>query len=137
VLDGEVEGNGATHAEPEDVGLGDVQLPEQAHHIGGQGGTGQRPVDVPGPSVPLEVGRDNLASRRQARDQLAELQVDVEQPAMQQQQREAARAVDLVVHLETVHRGIAGLRCGLGVSHDASLPLAPTPVKRARVHRCR
>ncbi len=75
-------------------------MPEQAHHIGCQVGTGERPVDVTGPSVPLEVGGDDPASRRQARDQLAELQVDVEQPAMQQQQRRyAARAVDLVVHL--------------------------------------
>jgi hypothetical protein len=137
VLDGEVEGDGATHAVPEDVGLRDVQVPQQAHHVGGQVRTGERPVDVTGPSVALEVGGDDLAGRRQAGDQLAELQVDVEQPAMQQQQRDAARAVDLVVHLEAVHRGIAGLRCALGVSHDASLPLAPTPVKRARVHRCR
>jgi hypothetical protein len=91
--DGEVEGHGATHAEPEDVGLGDVQVPEQAHHIRGQVGTGERPVDVPGPSVALEVGRDDLASRRQAGEQLAELQVDVEQPAMEQQQRYAAGAV--------------------------------------------
>src|ERR671913_1578258 len=99
MLDGEVEGDGATHAVPEDVGLRDVQVPEQAHHIGRQVGTGERPVDVTGPSVPLEVGGDDLARRREAGDQLAELQVDVEQPTMQQQQRYAARAVDLVVHL--------------------------------------
>ena len=137
MLDGQVEGDGATHAEPKDVGLRDVQVPEQAHHIGGQVGAGERPVDIPGPSVALEVSRDDLARRRQAGEQLAELQVDVEQPAVQQQQRDAARAVDLVVHLQAVHRGIAGLRCGLRSRHDASLPLAPTPVKRARVHRCR
>jgi len=44
--DGEVEGDGATHAEAEDVGLGDVLVLEQAHHIGGQIGAGERPVDV-------------------------------------------------------------------------------------------
>jgi hypothetical protein len=36
----------------------------------------------------LEVDGDDLASRRQAGDQLAELEVDVELPAMQQ--RDAA-----------------------------------------------
>jgi len=61
---------------------------------------------------PREVGGDDLASRGQAREQLAELQVDVEQPTVQQKQRCPARTVELVVHAQSVDRGVPGLRCG-------------------------
>jgi hypothetical protein len=55
-------------------------------------------------SVPLEVGGDDLASRRESGNQLAALQ--------------------------SVNWDMTGLRCGFGARHDASLHLAPTPVKR-------
>ena len=83
----------------------------------------QRPVDVVGPPVGLEVGGDHLAVLGQARQHLAELLVDVEQPAVQQEQRRTALAVDLVVHLQAVDRRVPGLRC---VGHDI-LPLGRMP----------
>ena len=59
-------------------------------------------VNIVGTPVSLEVGGDHLTTCGQARQQLAELQVDVEQAAVQQDQQGAAGAVNLVVHLQAV-----------------------------------
>ena len=89
---------------------------QQPDDVGGQVGAGERSVDVVGTPVALEVGGDHLATRRQARQQLAELQVDVEQAAVQQKQWcTAPGAVDLVVHLQAVDRGVPRCRRGCRV----------------------
>ena len=105
---GEVQRNRAADAEAEQVDLGQVEVLQQADHVGGQVRRGQRPVEIVGAAVSLEVGGDDLSAGGQTRQQRAELQVDVEQPAVQQQQRRTAGPVDLVVHLQPVDGGVPG-----------------------------
>jgi hypothetical protein len=128
MLDGEVEGDGATHAEPETSACATFRCRSRPTTLDA------RLALVSGRRCHLSVRAsgsrcDDLASRREARDQLAELQIDVEQPAMrQQQQRRAARAVELVVHLEAVDRGIAGLWRVVRGSHVRRQALGPRTV---------
>ena len=84
---------------PKTSTCGDTQVPQQPDDVGGQAGGRQRAVDVVGAAVRLEVGGDHLAPRGQPGEDVAELQVDVEQPPVQQEQWRARPAVDLVVHL--------------------------------------
>ena len=109
MADRQVKRDGAADAEPEDVGPCDLQVLQETDDVGRQPGAGERAVDVVGASVPLEVGGDHLAGPRQGRQHLAELLIDVEQAAVQQDERGAAGAVQLVVHLQPVDRRVPGL----------------------------
>jgi hypothetical protein len=125
MVDGQVERCRASDAEPEDVGLRDLEVLEQSDDVGGEVLAPERPVDVVGPPVALEVGGDHPAGRGEPGEQLAELQIDVEQAAVQQEQRCAPRPVDLVVHLQAVHRSVSGLWGSLRRGHDGSLSGRP------------
>jgi hypothetical protein len=80
----QVERDAAADAESEDVRLRHPQMLQQADDVGGQVGAGKWPVDVIGAPVSLEVGGDHLSTCGQARQELTELQVDIEQTAVQQ-----------------------------------------------------
>jgi hypothetical protein len=110
VLDGQVQPHRAAHAEPEHVDPRNPQVLQQPHDVRRQVGAGQRTVDVAGASVSLKVCGDDVPRLRQGGQDLTELQVDVEQPPMQHQQRRPTRSVDLVIHLQPVHRRVSRLR---------------------------
>jgi hypothetical protein len=122
------DGKATLIADPEATGqlrVRDVQF--GLENVRRQVGAGERSVNVVCPPVSLEVGGDHLAPCGQARQELAELQIDVEQTAVQQDQRDAAGTVDLVVHLQAVDGGITRLwrsshlgRSGGGVGHVGS-----------------
>jgi hypothetical protein len=84
-LTSELGGDRAPDAVPEHVGLLHVQVPEQADDIGLQVRGRQRPVDVTGTPVGLEVDGDHLPGVGEALNQWPELQVDVEESAVQQE----------------------------------------------------
>jgi hypothetical protein len=90
LLDGEVQRHRTADAEPEHIDLRHTQVLEHPRHVGCQGGAGQRSVEVACPAVCLEVQGDHPTRARQGRQDRTELQVDVEQPAVQQQQRRPA-----------------------------------------------
>src|SRR6185312_13487256 len=88
-VDRQVDGDGAPHAEPVDVDLLDAEVRQQADHVRGQCPGRKRTVDVVGATVGLEIGRDHRTAGGQPRQYVAELQVDVEQAAVQEKQRGA------------------------------------------------
>ena len=100
----------------------EAQVVEHAEHVAGEGCTRERPVEVVGVPVPLTLHRDRPAAGRQPRQQRAELKFDVEQPAVQQQQRRR-RAVRLAVLLhvqaQLTHLDVVG---GVGIRHVSGEP---------------
>ena len=145
MADRQVQRDGAADAEPEDVGPRHLQVLQETDDVGRQPGARQPAVDVVRAPVRLEVGGDHLTCRRQGRQDLAELLVDVEQAAVQQHQRRAPGAVDLVVHLQPVDRRVPRLWRGRlvpGFRHrrhvrDCRDPRGPLRGDAATTHRSR
>src|SRR2546430_11128005 len=89
----------------EEVGLRDMQVPEQLDGILGGSLEGEGTVHVRGVAVSLLLERDHLSRLRDQRDELAERGLDGGAAAVKQHQRDAVLrriAVDLVIELETV-----------------------------------
>ena len=74
----QVKSHTTADAKPEEVGLRHPQVLQQTDDVGRQVGGGERSVNVVGAPVSLEIGSDHAATGGEARDELAELQVDVE-----------------------------------------------------------
>ena len=57
----------------------------------------------------LLLDADHLALRRQQRQDLPEIGLDVGEGAVQEQQRHATAAVNLVIHVQTIEVGVSTL----------------------------
>ncbi len=106
MLDGGAEGDAAAHRVTHDVGPAHLEMLDQGGDVVGHGLQAQRAVDVGSASVGLQVHRDHLPSLGERREGLGE-HVGRAHSAVQQDQR-LSRAVDLIVELEAVDRGVAG-----------------------------
>ncbi len=137
MADSDLDGRRRTHAEPDDIGLLDPQVVQQGGAVVGHPLVRDRPVDIGGAAVALEIGDDHLAGRYQPGQQGAELTGRHVRPVQEQDGRRVRRlAVDLVVHVEAVRRGVTG-RCGptlraggcgsRGVGHCSSCRIGCTP----------
>ena len=89
------------------VGLLNLQIPNQRGNIVRHCLKAHRSVDVAGASVSLQIHSDHLAPLRKLRQDRVE-HPGRPQAAVYQEQR-LPRPVDLVVHLQSVHRRIAAL----------------------------
>jgi hypothetical protein len=103
---------GAAHAVADNIGVGDAQMLHDRRDVVGQLLVVKGTVDdVGGVAMALELDGDDLAMLGQG-GQNGPPQVDGPEGAVEQQQRLPA-AVDLVVHLQPVDRGVAALRGGV------------------------
>src|SRR5712671_931567 len=96
----------------EEVGLRDVQVPEQRDGVLGGLFEGERAVHVRRVAVSLLLERDHLSRLRDERDELAERGLDGGAAAMEQDERDAVlrrTSVDLVIELEPVHGRVTTL----------------------------
>src|SRR5215813_12111190 len=120
--DGDSQGNGSSHAIAEEVRVLDLQLFQQRGGVIRHLLETQRPVDVVGMPMPLQLDRNHLMSLRQRREKGAPPFSEAER-AVKQHER-APRTVNLIVHLEAVHLGVfaAGISARLVNVFIVSLP---------------
>ena len=114
----------AAVAVAEEVGLREVQVPEQSNGVLGGLLEGERAVHVRGVAVSLLLEGDHLSRLRDEGDQLAERGLDGGAAAVEQHERDAVLsriAVDLVVELEPVHGRIAARSEGESHRHEGKL----------------
>ena len=113
MADSEPQGHGSPVAVAEDVGLRDVQIPQECGRVLRQELEVQRAVDVGRAAVGLQLHTDHLPPLDQARQQLAKRGADRGEGAVKEEER-LPLAMDLVVHVEAVHGRVAGPRRGRG-----------------------
>ena len=118
MADRELEGDPPAQAEADDVGGRGAEVPQQRGRVLGQLLVGQRPVDVGGPAVPLQLGRDHPPGAGQPGAQPRH-HVRGHVGAVEQHQRRPV-ALDLVVHRERADLRVSRL-------HERSIPLPGTP----------
>jgi len=111
VVDGELERGCRSHAVPEDVGAVNAEVVEQSGDVTGQGGRRDGALDVRSAAVALQLDADDGVAAGEGRDEGGEVQVDGEHPAVQQHEWGAV-AVFLVVQVQAVDVGVAGLAGG-------------------------
>ena len=108
MTDGDRQGDRASHAVAEDVGLLDLQMPEERGDVVRHVLVGHGAVDVRHVSVPLQLHGDHLPVPGQSR-----MDVRPSECTVEPDQRPAG-AVDLVIHPEAVHVGILALAVHAG-----------------------
>ena len=110
--DRQLQPGGAAHAVADDVGLRDAEVVHQRRDIIGHLLVAKGAVDdVGGVPMALQLDGDDLVVLGQGGEDRSP-QVDRPKGAMEQHQR-LPGAVDLVVHLQPVDRGVAALRARL------------------------
>ena len=112
MADGELQPGGRAHRVAEHVGLLEADRVHEGGHVVGEVRIGDRPVDVGGAAVALELERIDLVGLGELRDDLAHRR-DVHVGAVQHDQR-IALAGDLVIHLHAVDLDALADRLGLG-----------------------
>jgi hypothetical protein len=120
VADGELQRDGATHAEAEDVGMVEAEVTDKGRHIIGHVLVGDGAVDVGGAPVPLHLCGDHPAGLRQAGQDRPHC-IDGHVGAVEQEKRPAG-PVDLVEHPQAVDLGVAARAI---VAHYPSSPFRP------------
>jgi hypothetical protein len=146
VLHGQLQGHGAAQAVTDKIGSPDAERVQEYRGVGRHLLVGQRPVDVSGVAVALQFDRDDLARRREGGQEVRKAAVDRSHGAVKESQRGPV-AVDLVVHVEPVHRHVTargarpvgGVRCWHGYApfsaakvHASLTPDRGTPRDRHR-----
>ncbi len=112
IVDCEPQAGGSAHRVAEHIGLLEPDFVHEGSNVAGEVGIGDRPVDVVGAAVPLELEGVDLVGLGEPGDDLAH-GVDVHVRAVQHDQW-IAFARDLVVHPHAVHLGIVTHGFGLG-----------------------
>src|SRR5207344_3218860 len=102
-----------------DVGRSDFQLTDCRGDVIRHTFEGQWAINVCGAPVTLKLESDDLPCLCKARQQLSKRSADGGERAVQQHER-LSRAMDLVIHLEAVHRNIASLCRSLADRHEPS-----------------
>ena len=122
--DGGLERDAAAERVAHDVGLLEPQVPDQRRDVVGHEPDVDRPVDVGGSAVSLEIDCDHLALSGECRQERPEHLTGPE-PAMEQD-RGSPLAVDVVVEADPVDVGVtAGALClarPVGGRHGSAPP---------------
>jgi hypothetical protein len=116
--DGDLQGDVAAVAVAEEVGLFDLEMPKKSGGVVRRTLEAVRPIDVVGVPVSLLLERDHLPGLCEGLQHLSERSVDGRSAAVKKDQRQwfaLLGAVNLVIHLESVHRSVADfdVRCAL------------------------
>ena len=117
--DRQLQPDAAAHAIADDVGLTDAEVLHQRGDVVRHLLVLQGAIDVGGAAVSLQIDGDDLPALGQVRQQRLH-GAGRHVGAVEQHDGDTAAAVDLVVHIEPVHRRVAGLRGGIG--HVISFP---------------
>ena len=102
--DGGEERDAATERVAHDVGLLEPEVVDERGDVVGHELDVDRPIDVGGPAVALEIGDDDLVARREGRQQRPEHLARPE-PAVEEDERPPG-AVGLVVEVDAVDVGV-------------------------------
>ena len=105
------EGDAATERVADHVRLAQPEVPDQGRDVVAHQAHVDRPVDIGGPPVALEVGDDHQVAGRERRQQRPE-HLTRSEPAMEQDDRPAG-AVRLVIEVNPVDVGILPGALGL------------------------
>jgi len=126
VPDSGLQSNAAAHGVAHDVGFFETEVLDQGGDVVRHRLEAQRAVDVGRAPMGLQIGGDDLPPFCEQRENFAE-HLDRADAAMQQDQRFPG-AVDLVVHLETVHLGVVTFGA---IVHPVSILVNESPATRS------
>jgi hypothetical protein len=105
MANGNLQGDSPADAVAKEVSLFNPEMPKQRDSILGHLRVAQCAVNVGGMTVPLLLNGDDLPRASEFRQHLAKIGVDRGQCAVQHD-KWSARAVDFVVHIEAIDRGV-------------------------------
>ena len=106
MIEGQLDGDPAAHAVPGDVRTREGEHLEEGRHVGGHVPVGERPADVAGAAVALELDRYHLEVAGERGQQAGEAALDRPERAVEQDQRVPV-AVAFAVQLQRAHVDVA------------------------------